>query len=66
MGQGIGNTVTCLVHCLVLSIFAKGSGNKMVPRLIHNRPGPVCCENAWDRYATSQQRLRIEDDHEDD
>src|SRR5271154_1918338 len=30
----------------------------MVPRLIHNRPGPVCCENAWDRYATSQQRLR--------
>src|SRR6202023_361566 len=24
-------------------------------RLIHNRPGSVGCENAWDRYATSQQ-----------
>ena len=21
---------------------------KMAPRLIHNRPGPVRCENAWD------------------
>jgi hypothetical protein len=25
------------------------------PRLIHNRPGLVGCENAWDRYATSQR-----------
>jgi hypothetical protein len=29
--------------------------NELAPRLIHNRPGPVGCENAWDRYATSQQ-----------
>jgi len=28
----------------------------MAPRLIHNRPGPVRCENAWDRSVTSQQR----------
>jgi hypothetical protein len=27
----------------------------MAPRLIHNRPGPVGCENARYRYATSQQ-----------
>ena len=25
-------------------------------RLIHNRPGPVRCENAWYRSVTSQQR----------
>ena len=29
---------------------------KMAPRLIHNRPGPGGCENAWDRSVTSQQR----------
>jgi hypothetical protein len=29
---------------------------KMAPRLIHNRPGPVRFENAWDRSVTSQQR----------
>jgi hypothetical protein len=30
--------------------------NKPVTRLIHNRPGPVGCENAWYRFVTSQQR----------
>jgi hypothetical protein len=30
--------------------------NNAVPRLIHNRPGPVGCENAWYRSVTSQQR----------
>jgi hypothetical protein len=29
--------------------------NKPEPRLIHNRPGPVRCENAWYRSVTSQQ-----------
>jgi hypothetical protein len=28
----------------------------MAPRLIHNRPGPGGCENAWDRSVTSQHR----------
>ena len=26
----------------------------MAPRLIHKRPGPVGCENALERYATSE------------
>jgi hypothetical protein len=30
--------------------------NKPESRLIHNRPGPVRCENAWYRSVTSQQR----------
>src|SRR6266481_3054925 len=30
--------------------------NKPASRLIHNRPGPVRCENAWYRSVTSQQR----------
>ena len=55
MGQDIGNTVTVLVHVLMLSIFELISGHELAPRLIHNRPGLVGCENAWDRYATSQQ-----------
>jgi hypothetical protein len=29
--------------------------NKPESRLIHNRPGPVRCENAWYRSVTSQQ-----------
>jgi hypothetical protein len=28
---------------------------QMATRLIHNRPGPVRCENAWYRSVTSQQ-----------
>jgi hypothetical protein len=36
---------------------------KMAPRLIHNRPGPGGCENAWDRSATSQQRNGPEKGH---
>ena len=32
------------------------TNNKPAPRLIHNRPGPVRCENAWYRSVTSQQR----------
>jgi hypothetical protein len=32
------------------------SSNTKALRLIHNRPGPGRCENAWYRYVTSQQR----------
>jgi hypothetical protein len=31
---------------------AQSGSNKMAPRLIHNRPGSVGCENALDRHAT--------------
>ena len=36
--------------------FQKTVRSKAVPRLIHNRPGPVCCENARHGSVTSQQQ----------
>jgi hypothetical protein len=44
------------IFCVLVVFFKLVGSYKMAPRLIHNRPGPGGCENAWDRSATSQQR----------
>jgi hypothetical protein len=50
----VNNYLLCLFRRLGLP--QSETSNELAPRLIRNRPGPVGCENAWDRYATSQQR----------
>ena len=35
-------------------LFSGADEKRMAPRLIHKRPGPVDCENALERYATSE------------
>jgi chromosome segregation ATPase len=37
-------------------VLFRGPSNKPALRLIHDRPGPVRCENACSRSVTSQQR----------
>jgi hypothetical protein len=44
------------LFCVWVVFFKLIGCYKMAPRLIHNRPGPVRCENAWYRSVTSQQR----------
>ena len=47
------------IACMSSVLIGLWSANwllQMALRLIHNRPGPVRCENAWNRSVTSQQR----------
>src|ERR1700726_781203 len=44
-----------LFCCFSWSFYQWKVDNKPASRLIHNRPGPVRCENAWYRSVTSQQ-----------
>ena len=44
-----------LFCCFSWSFYQWKVDNKPASKLIHNRPGPVRCENAWYRSVTSQQ-----------
>src|ERR1700730_7084076 len=44
-----------LFCCFSWSFYQWKVDNKPASRLIHNRHGPVRCENAWYRSVTSQQ-----------